>query len=370
MNSWYKIQAKADGEYEVAIYDEIGFFGISAKQFLDDFKKIPNEAPVILRINSPGGDVFDSLAIHNVIKRHAGEVNATVDGIAASGASLVLMAANRVTMPANSFLMIHNVAGGVYGNADDMREWADVLEKLDSGLVATYVSRTGQSAEKIREMLADETWLTAAEAQELGFADEVTDAVKLAANANSAKFKNLPEALKTLAEEAPVTDPPPAVPTEEAAPPPPAPSSEPEKTEEEISAAATEAANKRAQDILDACTKAGVAEAASEFLNRGLGADEVRAKLADANKIRARCAAAKVPERANGYIKAGMSVTEVANDLFDVLIAKQGPEIDGRLTPRGFLGATEKPGGQKNSFDPEAIQNRYREREQKYWRKP
>ena len=313
MNSWYSIKAQADDDFEIAIYDEIGFWGVTAKQFINDFKRIPADARVSLRINSPGGDVFDSLAIHNVIKRHAGEVTGTIDGIAASGASIIAMAAKHLSMPENTFMMIHNSSGLALGNAEDMRDLADILEKIDSGLVATYVARTGQTPEKIAEMLSDETWLTAKEAKDLGFADEVLAPVAIAARASFNRFKNLPESLKEAAGICSV----------------PSQAITASLSAEDIRAEA----EKNARDIVALCTKAGVPEAATNFLDKGLKPDEVKAKLADADKIRARCVAAKLPERANNYIKAGLSVNEVANDLFDVLLARQSPEIANHLVP-------------------------------------
>lgn len=355
MNSWYQIKAQASGDYEVLIYDEIGFWGVTAKQFIDDFKRIPGDANVTMRINSPGGDVFDSLAIYNVIKRHPGIVSATIDGLAASGASIVAMAADKVAMPENAFMMIHNVSGGVFGTAEDMREWADALEKFDKGLVATYVARTGQTAEKITEMLADETWLNAAEAKELGFADEIIEPVKLAASATAImRLKNLPLAFTEIID--------PEQPSTETSTETNVPASDPQPTTEEITAAA----EKRAREILAACTKAGVPEAATSFLDRGLSADEVKARLADADKIRARCAAAKLPDRANGYIKAGMSVKEVADELFDVLIAREGPQIDGKLGPDG---AAAEPSRQPHVLDSRAINKRYQDKEKNFGRK-
>lgn len=371
MKTWYSIKAQNENEALIDIFDLIGYWGISARDFISDLKGLGgNVQNIRVRINSDGGEVFDGIAIYNALKRHQANVTVEVYGIAASIASIIAMAGDKVIMPANTFMFIHDPLAVVIGDADDMRDVADSLEKIAGALQSTYMVKTGKSEEDVKKWMNSDTWFTAQEALDAGLADEVTDAVKMAASANIGKFKNLPEALKALAEETPVTDPPPEVPAEEAAPEATAPPSEPEKTEEEISAAATQAANKRAQEILDACTKAGVPEAASEFLNRGLSADEVKAKLADANKIRARCAAAKVPERANGYIKAGMSVKEVADDLFDVLIARQGPEIDGRLSPQGFLGATHKPGGQaQNGFDPAAINKAYQDKEKNFGRK-
>jgi len=315
MKSWYSIKAKDDDkdEYEVHVYDEIGFWGITAKQFIDDFKKIPATAKIQLRINSPGGDVFDSIAIYNVIKRHQGPVAGTVDGLAASGASIIAMSAKTLSMPENTFLMIHNSSGFVWGNADDMREWADVLAKIDSSLIATYVAKSGQTAEKIAELMSDETWLTAKEAKDLGLADEVLDPVKLAALANPARFKNAPETLKS--------------------PPSPSPSPVEGEGKEKIIAATVESEKNRAKAIREACAKAGVIDVAMEWFEQGQTTDQVNARLSHAPAIRERCAAAKFPERASGYIKAGVTPEEVSDHLLQLKAAMDVGEINNKFGP-------------------------------------
>ena len=120
MASWYAICARGTGA-EVAIYDEIGAYGVSAKGFLAELGALPEGTPVDLRLNSPGGSVFDAVAIHNAIKRHEGTVTVWIDGIAASAASYIAMAGDEIVMPENAFLMIHDPAGLVMGTAEDMR---------------------------------------------------------------------------------------------------------------------------------------------------------------------------------------------------------------------------------------------------------
>jgi len=264
-------------------------------------------------------------------------------------------------MPANTFMFIHDPLAIVVGDAEEMKSMADSLDKIAGALQSTYMVKTGKSEKEVKKWMNEDTWFSAEEAVAAGLADEMTDSVRMAANANLGKFKNLPEALKPLAENtdpepdpdpkpAPVTDPDPA----------PAPV-ETQPTTEEITAAA----EKRARDIVATCTQAGVPEAATAFLDRGLSADEVKARLADADKIRSRCAAAKLPDRANGYIKAGMSVKEVADELFDVLIAREGPPIDGKLGPEGASAAPSSP----QILDVRAINKRYQDKEQNFGRK-
>ncbi len=106
MNRWYNIRATAEGA-ELSIHDEIGAYGVSAKDFIAELGKLPGDAALTLRLNSPGGSVFDAVAIYNALKRHEGPVTVSIDGIAASAASYIAMAGDEVVMPENAFLMIH-----------------------------------------------------------------------------------------------------------------------------------------------------------------------------------------------------------------------------------------------------------------------
>ena len=115
---------------EVSIYDEIGAYGVSAKSFLDELGALPGDGPLTLRLNRPGGSVFDAVAIYNALKRHSGPVTVWIDGIAASAASYIAMAGDEVVMPQNAFLMIHDPSGLVVGTAEDMRAMAEALEKI------------------------------------------------------------------------------------------------------------------------------------------------------------------------------------------------------------------------------------------------
>jgi hypothetical protein len=195
-----------------------------------------------------------------------------------------------------------------------MADMADFLEKLNGTLANIYVKKSGKEQDEIRSLMDQETWLTAAEAKELGLADEVTEPKKLAASARwQQKFSKLP--LPVEDDDNPKSK------------------IENPKSEEEIRSEAAAAAEKRVREIVDACARAGIPDGAPSFIERGMSVLEVRARLADADTIRARCAAARLPERANAYIKAGMSVQEVANELFDTLIERQSPEIDNKLSP-------------------------------------
>lgn len=195
MKSWYDIKNKGNGKRpSIAILDEIGLWGISAAQFIADVKALGNPEETDLTIHSPGGNVLDGLAMYNVLEAMTGKIYAKVLGIAASAASFVLMAADHIEMPEDSFLMIHNTHGGAYGKSDDLREMADLMDKLQGSIVNIYQKRTGINAEKLTEMMAAETWMSANEALVLGFADSVTNAIGVAAKADNFDkyFKEMP----------------------------------------------------------------------------------------------------------------------------------------------------------------------------------
>jgi ATP-dependent Clp endopeptidase proteolytic subunit ClpP len=177
--NWFEIKAKADVT-EVWLYDEIGMWGTSAKQFVTELSAI--KSPQIeLHINSPGGDVFDGIAIYNVLKNHPAQITSYIDGIAASIASVIALAGKRVVMAGNALWMMHNPVGVKVGAAEDMRKMADVLDKVRDTLVQAYSAKSGQTDDEIKALLDAETWLDADEAKEAGFVDEVGDEMDLAA---------------------------------------------------------------------------------------------------------------------------------------------------------------------------------------------
>lgn len=173
---------------EVMIYDEIGNFGVDAKSFINEIKQIPNDTSVLLRINSPGGSVIDGLAIYDAISRMPQKVTARIEGIAASMASVIALAADEVIMSENSLYMIHNVWGGEVGDSDDLRKAADLMDKMGERLINIYVSKTGQTEEQIRSWMDEETWFNSSEAQEAGFINLVEEPIKMAAMFDIKKY--------------------------------------------------------------------------------------------------------------------------------------------------------------------------------------
>ena len=194
MKSWYTIRAR-EGGAEVLIYDEIGAYGVSAKGFLAELGALPDDAAIDLRLNSPGGSVFDAVAIHNALGRHPGTVTVWIDGIAASAASYIAMAGDEIVMPENAFLMIHDPSGLVMGTAAEMREMAATLDKIAASMTRGYAARSGKPEEEIAALLAAETWFSAAEALEVGLATQLSEPVRIAASFDIARFRNAPPEL-------------------------------------------------------------------------------------------------------------------------------------------------------------------------------
>jgi ATP-dependent Clp endopeptidase proteolytic subunit ClpP len=282
MKNWYSINAKAgEKTAEISIYDEIGFWGVTAKDFITDLKKI-DASEITLFINSPGGSVFDGLAIYNAIRQHPANVTVKVMGVAASAASFIAMAGDKIVMPENTFMMVHNPMGGVFGNADEMREWADTLDKIAASLIAIYVARTGKTEDEVKALLNAETWMTAKEAVDLGFADTVEAEMKIAA---AFEIERLPENIKTAFNKAkePVAEP---------------------KTVAPL-----------AQQIVDLATKAGLPEYADIWALRCADVETVLQKIAEASEIKALCAVAKAEDKAPWFIRSGTPLAKVREAL-------------------------------------------------------
>lgn len=169
---WYRIEDKGNSAAEVFIYDEIGYFGVTAKDFVNDLGKV-NAKNLTVRVNSPGGDVFDGLAIYNAIKQHPANTTVIIDALAASAASFIAQAGDRVIMTRNSQMMIHDAMGLCVGNAADMTQMVDLLDKNSNNIADIYAQRAGGTVEEWRSRMQAETWYSANEAVAAGLADEV-----------------------------------------------------------------------------------------------------------------------------------------------------------------------------------------------------
>ncbi|WP_241810445.1 head maturation protease, ClpP-related, partial [Enterovibrio norvegicus] len=249
-NGWFSINAAAAGTAEIYIYDEIGGWGISARQFATELKALGDIHNITLRIHSPGGDVFEGMAIYNLLDQHPARITVHIDGLAASMASVIAMAGDTVLIPENAMMMIHKPWSIAGGDANDLRQHANLLDQVEKTLSSAYTKKTGKSDDEIAAMLAVETWLTGAEAVEHGFADSVIEKLHAAAcfNSNRTKdFDNMPKQLTNLmTPRAQVT--PPAAPAP-STPEPTAPNNNPAPAVVDNGVAAIQARNNQIRDL-------------------------------------------------------------------------------------------------------------------------
>lgn len=183
---WFTIGNKAgkdDGATVVDIYGEIGGAwwdetAVTATGFIDQLRGIETDS-IELHINSPGGDVYDGIAIYQALLDHPANIGVQIDAIAASAASFIAQAGDSITMGANAEMMIHDALGMCVGNAADMREFSGMLDKASDNIASIYASRAGNGGvPKWRQRMEDETWYSASEAVEAGLADEVVKVAK------------------------------------------------------------------------------------------------------------------------------------------------------------------------------------------------
>lgn len=312
MRNWYSIKALAAPEAaEISIYDEIGMWGVDAASFNRDLKALGAVKDIQLSINSPGGSVWDGFAIYNMLRNTGANITVKVMGIAASIASVIAMAGNKIVMPENAFMMVHNPSGALRGDAGDMREMADLLDKMTNSLVATYVARTGKSEEEVRALLDAETFMSAAEAKDLGFADEVIPAMSVTA---SFETDRLPENVRALflAQQEPEPAP---EPTPE---PEPVPEPEQEPTDEPA------AISPFAEQIEATAKAAGMsAFAALWALDDSIQSlDDVKARVKHAQEVVALCKLAQKDDMAASFINENKPVADVRAALRAALVAK------------------------------------------------
>jgi|TARA_Y100000034_G_scaffold133845_1_gene200610 ATP-dependent protease ClpP protease subunit len=189
-SSGTQFKAAADEAVTVIdLYDEIGYWGVNAKEF----KRMLNKAgDVKLRIHSPGGDVYDGIAIYNDLLDHSGRVDVEVSGLAASAASIIAMAGDTITMAPTAFLMIHNAWGLVVGDRHDHADMAEVLTSIDGALASVYDTRGNLGLAEFVAMMDKETWVPADAAVDAGLADEVIEIPAPSAKYDLSGFKNAP----------------------------------------------------------------------------------------------------------------------------------------------------------------------------------
>lgn len=196
----YKIRASGK-RAELYLYDAIGediFGGISAQRVVDDVRSLGKVDLINVRINSPGGEVFNGITIYNVLKNHPARIEVDIDGLAASIASIIAMAGDQIRMAKNAMMMVHGANSIAFGTAEDLRKKADLMDQVNENLIQTYVDRTGLEHGKVESMLDEETWMRSDEAMRLGFIDEITEELQMAASVDRAWFKKPPKSTQRM----------------------------------------------------------------------------------------------------------------------------------------------------------------------------
>ncbi|WP_242198038.1 MULTISPECIES: head maturation protease, ClpP-related [unclassified Pseudomonas] len=311
--SWYTLQASGEAEQrsiEIFVYGEIGAWGVTANQFVQDLRAMDDGAsPVIVAFNSIGGDLFDGLAIHNALSRLGERCTGRIDALAASAASVAVCGAHRVVIAANAMLMIHNPYTFTGGDAEDFRRVADVLDQTLEAIIAAYKAKAPDIDEaELRRMVNAETWLTANEAVALGLADEVGDGLKVSACLGQGsvlqRFQNAPAELLAQLDEEPEVELPELVD-------PPAPV---------LDAAGL------ALMVTKGCAAAGISNLVDPILAATKLESEavIQAALTNAKALHGLCVAARLPELTGEFIAAGLDEAAVRARLFDKLVSSGG----------------------------------------------
>lgn len=201
---YWEFKMQANNEADLYLYIEIAWWGggysaHSAQSFKDELDSLGNIDILNIYINSPGGDVFEGNTIFNMLTRKKYTKNVYIDGVAASIASIIAMAGDKIIMPSNSMMMIHNARGGVYGTSEEMRNQADLVDRLTENARTTYVDRSNGKLDldTVTELMNNETWLTAQECYDYGLCDEIVGAKQVVARwngnfFNAQNYKNVP----------------------------------------------------------------------------------------------------------------------------------------------------------------------------------
>jgi HK97 family phage major capsid protein len=198
--SWYKItNAKGNKPASIVIEDEIGGWGVTARQFRSDFARLGKNEAINLHIKSGGGSIFEGNEIANIISEHQGEINITLGSICASIATVIMCTGTKVTAAKNSLVMIHNPEVYTGGDSEELRKIADIMDKMKDNIVAAYIDKTGKSEDELSAAMDDETWMTAEEAKDFGFVDEISDDEaedEVVDNVDLSHYKNISKLLQ------------------------------------------------------------------------------------------------------------------------------------------------------------------------------
>ena len=307
---WFTFKNEVGQTPELFIYDDIDdWFGVSAQGVVDQIRNM-DATDINVRINCRGGMVFEGIAIYNALRLHKANVHISIEGLAASIASVIAMAGDTVTIAENAMIMIHNPYGWAQGDADAMRKTADVMDKIADSIAVSYTARTGKTIEEMKALMDSETWYTAAEALAAGLVDQVDTPIKAAARFDLSMFNNAPESYGRF-----------------------------EQAKEQASPLKVEAQTVEPQPevdsvaIADLCSQAGYPEKTAAILKAALSEAEVKVRLASYDQIKNLCQTAGFPDKAAGFIKEDCPVSDVQNALFELLTAED-ETINTALTPK------------------------------------
>lgn len=194
-------------EATIYIYDEISWWGINAEWFVSQLNTMMDIPTINVRVNSPGGDIFEAIAMQTAMAQHPSNIVVHVDGIAASAASFFIRGANKRVISDGGFLMIHQATSGGYGNAKDLLSVGNALTKIDDSIIESYVKVTGLERDVITDWVSDQTWFGAKESKELGFVDEIFEAEPIENKFDlSAIYKSVPDDVKNARNNEPVVN--------------------------------------------------------------------------------------------------------------------------------------------------------------------
>lgn len=237
--------------------------------------------------------MFDGIAIYNSLRHHKAHIHVQIEGLAARIASVIAMAGDTISMAENALLMIHNPFSWVDGDAEELRKMADMLDKTTDVIALTYANRCELELDTIKQLMDDETWFTAAEAEEKGLIDSIDKPVKMAAHFDLSAFAHAPVI---------------------------------EATEPDHHAGV------HALSVVTLCNQAGYPELAEQFMRQQLGIGDIKNRLAECEAIKSLCTAAHCPDRSGSYIQSGKTKEQVRTELFD-LLTKDDHSIDNSLIP-------------------------------------
>ncbi|URN94564.1 MAG: Clp protease ClpP [Candidatus Pristimantibacillus lignocellulolyticus] len=205
---YWEFKAQSQTEADLYLYIQIeswggGYQAHSAKSFKDELDYLGNIQTLNIYINSPGGNVFEGMAIHSMLKRHKAYKRVYIDGLAASISSVIAMAGDEIIMPSNAMMMIHGASADGGGTSVEHRQLADLLDKATGSFSQTYLEKAGDKldAETLSTLLTTDTWLTAQEAYDYGLCTEIVGANQVAASISKelfAQYKNVPESLQAM----------------------------------------------------------------------------------------------------------------------------------------------------------------------------